>query len=162
MSEKWLDLNRRRQRLRLPEFDYSDPNHVYFVTVCAPLLDQPCSDPPLANAVVESILFHSDKKEWLVCAYCLRPDHLHLALSPVDGGSSVPRLVQRFKSYTTRLAWQKGHPGVLWQRSYYDHIARREEDVLAICEYILANPVRKGLVEDAGLWRYAGLIDPLA
>ncbi len=70
--------------------------------------------------------------------------------------------MQRFKSYTTRLAWQKGHPGALWQRSYYDHIARREEDVLAICEYILANPVRKGLVEDVGLWPFSGLIDPLA
>lgn len=43
----------------------------------------------------------------------------------------------------------------------FDHIARKEENVLAICEYILANPVRKGLVEDPTEWPYSGMLDPL-
>lgn len=152
----------RRKRLRLAGFDYSDPHHVFFVTVCcARHLRQPFSDPNLAGLVTESVLFLSRRNEWRLYAYCLMPDHLHLALSPAPGQDSVPRLLQRFKSYTTRLAWQHGHRGALWQQSYYDHIARREEDVAAICSYILSNPVRKGLVTDPSLWPYSGMPHPL-
>ena len=77
------------------------------------------------------------------------PDHLHLALSPQPQRDESSRLLQRFKSFTTRLAWQHGYRGALWQRSYYDHMAWREEDLIAICQYILSNPVRQGLVTDA-------------
>lgn len=39
--------------------------------------------------------------------------------------------------------------------------ARREQSLLAICEYILSNPVRKRLVEEVGQWPFAGMPDPL-
>lgn len=73
----------------------------------------------------------------------------------------MPELLQAFKSYTTRQAWKYGCQGALWQQSYYDHVARREEDVMAVCRYILDNPVRKGLVEDADAWPYSGMPDPM-
>ncbi|MDO8689248.1 MAG: transposase [Dehalococcoidia bacterium] len=90
-------------------------------------------------------------------ASCLMPDHLHLALSPIPGRGDIPHLLQGFKSYTTRLAWKHELQGVLWQRRYYDHVARREKDAAAICRYILENPVRKGLVTDAAAWPYSGV-----
>ena len=90
----------------------------------------------------------------------LMPDHLHLAVSPEPQKDDLSRLLQRFKSFTTRLAWQHGYRGALWQRSYYDHIARGEEDVIALCQYILSNPVRQGLVTDAALWPYSGMPCP--
>ncbi|MDA8216828.1 MAG: hypothetical protein M0Z94_04340 [Dehalococcoidales bacterium] len=69
--------------------------------------------------------------------------------------------MQSFKSYTTRIAWRHGYEGTLWQRGYYEHVARCLEDVLAVCEYILANPVRKGLVAEPGLWPYSGMPHPV-
>ena len=118
-------------------------------------------DAALANGVTESILLRVAKKEWRVYAYCLMPDHLHLAVSPQPSSGGLFRIMQGFKSYTTRLGWQRGLRQGLWQRSYYDHIARREEDLAGICEYILANPVRSGLVSDPACWPYSGMPDPL-
>jgi hypothetical protein len=47
------------------------------------------------------------------------------------------------------------------QRSFYDHLIRKEEDLRQIAEYILNNPVRKGLVQRCEDYPYCGLIDPL-
>jgi len=33
-------------------------------------------------------------------------------------------------------------PGKLWQRNYYEHIIRNEDDLEAIREYIINNPIR--------------------
>lgn len=151
----------RRKPLRLQGFDYSDPNYVYSITLCARHLPQPFADPTLARMVVEALLFRARENHWRLYAYCLMPDHLHLALSPVSGKGSLPSLVQGFKSYTTRMVWRSGYQGALWQRSYFDHIARREEDLSVICQYILANPVRKGLVGDPAEWPWSGMAYPI-
>jgi putative transposase len=151
----------RRKTLRLQGFDFSDPNYVYSLTLCARHLPQPFLDPGLASMVVEAILFRIRENHWRVYAYCLMLDHLHLALSPVVGREGVPSLIQGFKSYTTRMAWKRGLKGTLWQRSYFDHIARREEDLSVICQYVLANPVRKGLVGNPAEWPWSGMALPI-
>jgi REP element-mobilizing transposase RayT len=48
-----------------------------------------------------------------------------------------------------------GSHGQLWQKSFHDHALRKEEDLLAIARYIVANPLRAGLVKKIGdypLW----------
>ncbi|TXL18578.1 hypothetical protein BMR04_00075 [Methylococcaceae bacterium HT3] len=43
----------------------------------------------------------------------------------------------------------------LWQDGYHDHAVRKEEDLLQIARYIIANPLRAGLVKkvaDYPLW----------
>ncbi len=45
--------------------------------------------------------------------------------------------------------------GALWQKSFYNHALRKNEDVRAIARYIVSNPLRAGLVENIGdypLW----------
>ncbi|MNE68641.1 hypothetical protein D3C80_1643130 [compost metagenome] len=37
--------------------------------------------------------------------------------------------------------------GRLWQKGFHDHALRREEDVKAVARYVVANPLRAGLVE---------------
>lgn len=150
-----------RQRLRLASFDYADQDNVYFVTIRAVHGSVPFHDPDLALAVVETLLRQRQTGRLRVYAYVLMPDHLHAAVSVAGGEDSLPAVLKDFKSYTTRLAWKRGLAGVLWQRSFYDHIARRAEDLLAICEYILANPVRSGLAREVSDWPYSGVLDQL-
>ncbi|MBW1788124.1 MAG: hypothetical protein JRK53_16105 [Deltaproteobacteria bacterium] len=64
-------------------------------------------------------------------------------------GSPLPRVIQWFKTMTTneyiRGVKQHGWPpfaGKLWQRNYYEHIIRNENDMAHIREYIRNNPVR--------------------
>src|SRR3990172_114804 len=94
---------------------------VFFVTTCARHLRQPFADRSLAKEVIESLLFLLRSRDWRLYCYCLMPDHLHLAVSPEPQKDDLSRLLQRFKSFTTRLAWRHGYRGALWQRSYYDH-----------------------------------------
>jgi len=45
--------------------------------------------------------------------------------------------------------------GQVWQKTYHDHALRKDEDVLKAARYIVANPLRKGLVDKIGnypLW----------
>ena len=57
------------------------------------------------------------------------------------------------------MGWNHGIRGKLWQKGYYDHIVRREEDLRKITEYILANPVRKGLIDDYTAYEFNGMPD---
>jgi len=87
-------------------------------------------------------------KESDLIAVCVMPDHVHLLLAPTS--KNLVDLIGKWKSYSTHLIWKKGYKGMVWQRSFYDHALRRDEDLLMVAEYIVCNPVRKGLVED---WR---------
>ena len=44
----------------------------------------------------------------------------------------------------------------LWQKGYYDHALRREEDVNQVAEYIVYNPVRAGLVDSPDRYPFSG------
>ncbi len=70
------------------------------------------------------------------------PDHLHLLLDTED----CIKFIKNFKQIT---GYQfKTKTGLaLWQKSYYDHILRKEEDLIGTVKYILNNPVRAGLTE---------------
>ncbi|MFC1573677.1 transposase [Candidatus Latescibacterota bacterium] len=64
-------------------------------------------------------------------------------------GSPLHRIVQWFKTMTTneyihRVKTGNWRPffGKLWQRSYYDHIIRNENDLIRIREYIVQNPLK--------------------
>ena len=74
------------------------------------------------------------------------PDHVHLLMAPIS--ENLIDLIGRWKSYTTRLMLEKGWKGKVWQRSFYDHALRKEEDVAKVAEYIVNNPIRRGWVKD--------------
>jgi REP element-mobilizing transposase RayT len=67
---------------------------------------------------------------------------------PVSG--SVPTIVRSFKSAVTRrINRRRGTSGsVVWQRNYYEHIIRNDDEFESIREYILLNPVRWGSEKD--------------
>ena len=56
---------------------------------------------------------------------------------------SLPTIIRSFKTATTRIFHT--HAGYseknLWQRNFYEHVIRNEQDYQAIIEYILANPM---------------------
>lgn len=59
--------------------------------------------------------------------------------------------MNRFKSasaHSVRLYHGKGK--TIWQKGFFDHAARSDEDLLTIARYIIANPLRAGLCESVG------------
>ena len=76
-------------------------------------------------------------------AFVVMPDHLHWLLQLKQG--SLSRLVGRVKSLAGKRIGR-----AVWQDGFHDRALRREEDLQAVARYIVANPVRAGLVAHAG------------
>jgi putative transposase len=138
-------LREERKRIRLAREVYGVPGNRFLLTLCTAARRPIFADPRLACEVFASLrngpVFH----EADVLAACLMPDHLHLLLSVKD--ANLVDIVNRWKTYSTNLLHKMGVGGPVWQRSFYDHGLRRGEDVAAAAEYVVNNPVRKGLVD---------------
>lgn len=89
-----------------------------------------------------------------VFAYCFMPDHLHLVVQ-IAGAGSIVEFVKEFKQ-RTGFAFKRATGRSLWQKSYHDHVLRRDEDLLSACRYVFANPVRAGLADRANGFRFSG------
>jgi putative transposase len=90
-----------------------------------------------------------------VLAYTFMPDHVHLLVQGAAPGADLIRFMQAFKQKTGyRFKQATGHS--LWQRSYYDRILRKDEDMHDIAAYIWHNPVRSGLAPEATAYRFNG------
>ena len=83
-------------------------------------------------------------------AWVLMPDHAHwlLQLGELD---SLTRIVVRLKSSSSRKANRVlGTKGSLWSRAFHDHALREEEELVSVARYIVANPIRAGIVSRIG------------
>ena len=70
------------------------------------------------------------------------PNHVHLLIELGEGPSDLKRVVSRFKSLVTAAARCDGIAKDVWQRGFYDHVIRGEDDYRATWDYIDANPAR--------------------
>lgn len=105
----------------------------------------------LGRLVVAEMRAACEDGEADTLAWVLMPDHLHWLF--VLGGTDLPDLVRRVKSNSGRQVHRvTGGAGTLWQRGYHDHAIRRDEDLRQTARYIVANPLRAGLVEDLGAY----------
>ncbi|MNT62412.1 Transposase IS200 like protein [compost metagenome] len=83
-------------------------------------------------------------------AWVLMPDHLHWLLQ-LNGPVAISTAVKVLKGRSSR---QLGHflpaSQPIWQKGFHDHALRREEDIRKVARYIVANPLRTGLVKQIG------------
>ncbi|CUU10830.1 Transposase IS200 like [Candidatus Kryptobacter tengchongensis] len=86
------------------------------------------------------------------------PDHLHLVLEGNSEEADLWKAIVYFKQKTgywlSRNGWD-----AKWQKDFYDHILRKDEDLKKHIRYILENPVRKGLTNDWMNYEFKGSID---
>ncbi len=90
-----------------------------------------------------------------VHAYCLMTNHVHLLLSPRETGSLgglMKGLGQRYVQYVNRTY---GRSGTLWEGRFRSCLLQDEAYVLACYRYIELNPVRAGMVEHPGEYRWS-------
>ena len=87
-------------------------------------------------------------------AWVLMPDHVHWLLQ-LGGGEDLDVVVARLKSASARKANAAlGRTAPLWERAYHDHAVRSEQTMEEIARYVVANPLRSGLVERIGQYPY--------
>ena len=87
-------------------------------------------------------------------AWVVMPDHFHWLVELQNG--TLAQLMLATKSRSARAinaCFERS--GQLWQKGFHDRAIRREEDLVAVARYIVANPMRAGLVKRVGdypLW----------
>ena len=147
-----------RRNIRLKGYDYSQAG-VYFVTVCTKdhrptfweesvPVGATCGRPPLSETgkTVDEEIVHLSAVYPNVWAekYVVMPNHIHLLIC-IDGSEdgrtqvapTISRIIKQFKGVTSKRCGQS-----LWQKSFYDHIIRDENDFLTRWNYIDTNPAR--------------------
>ena len=147
-----------RKRVRLTPDSYAVPGSVVSIVACTARRAPLFGNLDLATACVQLLANRATVSRVSIHAYCLMPDHPHLLLSPSELVSVVD-FVRDFKSRATRVAWQCGHVGPVWQSGFYDHILRKDEELSIAAEYILNNQVRKGVVVDRRKYPFSGSLE---
>jgi|SRR5580704_13145805 putative transposase len=139
---------RREKRHRLPREHYRGDVNVAF-TLCTARKVELFTDGEVVSVFV-AILTKSVKKHGcIVPIYCFMPDHVHLLVSGQGESSDAWAAVVLFKQETG--FWLGQHrQEIRWQKDFFDHVLRSDEDLGTQVRYIAGNPVRKNLVKD---WR---------
>jgi putative transposase len=139
---------------RFREFDYVGL-HTYFLTICTESRQRAFADIEFGKWAAAQLLRQASARAFEVTAYSLMPDHAHLVLQGKTDESNLKSLIL---SWNTRTAyeWRMAKAQRLWQSGYYDHVLREGENVLAVARYVLMNPVRARLVQDAREYELSG------
>jgi len=126
---------------------YSAINAVYTVTTVTYNRRSIFAAPDLAQ-IVRQYIEHSDREGYSQThAWVIMPDHVHWMFALSEGNVSV--CLMRFKSRCARAINRAREVyGPVWQAGFYDHQLRNEEDLREQAHYIIANPVRAGIVAD--------------
>ena len=106
------------------------------------------------NNIVEyfrdALLYKAREQQCDIHVYLFMPDHLHLIIEGTSDNADIIKMVNKFKQRTGFWLYQH-RPDFHWQKDYYDHIIRNSDDLRKQIDYILNNPVRKGIVAD---WKH--------
>ena len=157
-----------RHSLRIKNYNYSLPG-AYFITVCTYRKENILGY--IIDGKIElNVLGKITVKEWLrtfqirkniqLDEYIVMPNHFHgiiiltennkgvLQYAPTNKfrspSQTIGSIVRGFKSAVTREIKRLDYPFFysIWQRNYYEHIIRNENELNRIREYIQNNPLR--------------------
>jgi len=92
----------------------------------------------------------------IIPVYCFMPDHQHLIVTGTDEQADTLAFIKKYKQKTGY--WLSRNQTAEWQKDFYDHVIRKEESLIGIVQYILDNPVRKGLVEHWDDYPFKGAV----
>ena len=129
---------------------FSEANRIYFVTTVTCQREKLFSNFTLARTVINIMkgLHNDDYVDSL--SWVVMPDHLHWLIQ-LNDKNNLPAVMKKFKAISARSINQNlNRNGQVWQKTYYDRSLRQEDDIKQVSRYIVANPLRAGLIENIG------------
>ena len=152
----------KRKSHHLQGYDYSQ-NGAYFITICThqrKMLFGPNRAPVGADSIsarmVKKIFSETIARYQSVSSpiFVVMPNHFHAiivlgARADMESAPTVSDIIRDFKRQTTieyiklvKSGLAAPFDGKLWQRSFYDHVIRNQQDFDEIYRYISENPTR--------------------
>jgi REP element-mobilizing transposase RayT len=139
-------------RLRIGR--YVESNRIYLLTTNTLDREPVFKNFDLGRLVVEQFRIAQNQGWANSLAWVVMPDHFHWLIELQS--CSLSGLMQKTKSLSTRAVnLSTGRSGSLWQQGYHDQALRRDENLVKLARYVVANPLRAGLVDKLGdypLW----------
>lgn len=134
----------------------SIPNQVYMVTTVTYQREPIFSDLRMGRIVINAIRFQHDREYVKSLSFVVMPDHVHWLIQ-LNDNTTLSSVIRQFKTYTSfKINLVSGFKNKkIWQSGYHDHALRKEEDIKPTARYLVANPLRAGLVKSIGdypLW----------
>lgn len=123
----------------------SEHGRVYLVTTNTARREALFADWPIGRLVCHQLKREHDTAQVTSLAWVVMPDHLHWVLELKAG--SLPGAIPRVKIRSAiAINSALGRTGSVWQRGFHDRALRREDHLKAVARYVIANPIRAGLV----------------
>ena len=175
--------NRKRRSIRLLDYDYGREG-AYFVTLC--VHDRGCLFGEIVDGAMQlnecGALVASEwsrttaiRPQVVLDEFVVMPNHFHAVIAIADSRRGVlpyarpsfdrrrgalAAIVRGFKSATTKTinSMRKSPGAPVWQRNYYEHVVRNDEELQRIREYIMNNPLQWSLDwenPEKGVYQYA-------
>lgn len=148
-------MNQFVKSLRLPGYDYSQQG-MYFVTICSRDRIPIFANDLVAKAGWEYLKqFFISNTGYIVGAVILH-DHFHLIIEISERSElSLGKIIMELKLGLWRAMRRAGlGQKQIWQKSYYEHIIRDNDDLVVKLGYMRANPIKAGLVERFEDWPF--------
>ena len=139
---------------RLHNFSYAGL-YRYSLTICTYRRQRVFVNREAVDLVLWQLLQSASRSGFAVIAYCFMPDHLHLLVEGTDDHAALNEFARVFKQCSA-YHWKSAFGSQLWQRSYFEHVLREGESPVKALRYILANPLRAGLVHRVEDYPYLG------
>ena len=122
----------------------SSPGQAYLVTTVTRERRPVFADFYAARQLIETLRIVQRRQSATTLAFVVMPDHLHWLMTLGDG-ESLSKVMQTVKgSSAIRIGWP------IWQAGFHDHAVRADEELKVLARYVVANPLRAGLVEHIG------------
>jgi putative transposase len=147
-----LEFTRKKHRLDRNEYF---GEKWFFLTMCCERREPVFLTSDKVDWVTDFLRAESVRNQFMVDAFCVMPDHLHLLAFGMAPTSNLLAFVKSFKQKTA-YAYQKEHGLRLWQKNFYDRIVRPDESPSRVAAYIWMNPVRKGLCRNFEEYPFSG------
>jgi putative transposase len=143
------------------------PGATYFFTLASQARRALLTSDSVRQALRGAIAEVRSDAPFVICAWVLLPDHLHCIWELPDGDADYGRRWSIIKRRVTqacvglentgerRESQIKRREGSLWQRRFWEHQIRDEDDFARHMDYIHFNPVKHGYVGQVSDWPYS-------
>jgi putative transposase len=138
---------KQRHGYKLRKGRHSRTGHYYFLTASVAGRRPIFAEPNHAKVVLDAIRWLHGSGRFFVDAAVVMPDHFHMAGQLQQ--STLSNVMHTLKRFSANKIVRVGVATPVWQKGYYDHALRDDEDYRIKVQYLIDNPVRAGLVKRA-------------
>lgn len=102
---------------------------------------------------MQSILLGRNHKRYVLHAWCIMPNHIHIIMQPLPG-QTIASILQEWKSYSSHIINKLcNHTGSVWHKDSYNRVIRSYREYIRQINYVWNNP-EKGKLQNYP-WRWA-------